>query len=286
MATVEEILEAATFTEDREGIRRAVRQWRVMDPGGMDSVQAAAFVVVPRGSIHPSDSGMLSEGKQANPTPNWPFVWLVTVPYSSQVDEDTGESDQSIPPLDRAPKWEYPGENAFSEFVTEDIFLEPLLNAAGDPFPPQEVQRGGVQVSVTVWREYDSFDTRADYLDMLFHVNDDLWGEYNEWEAGEAYMTAIRPVTEMYGTTRYRRVTYIAVIKKGGWNTFLQNKGFNELFGGVKGAILDRLGNPVQEAVFLDPDGLQLDFNQDGTLDDDPVDLEFQLIESAPFPTQ
>lgn len=287
---VREMFREATYSQDAEGVETTTRVFHIQGETDMRPPAAVALCGVSRGDAHPDDTGMLCNGLTVVNVGQGAGIWRVVASYSSDTQSEADDQSDIRPDL-RLPVWDYPGTVTHEEFVTEDLNGEPLVNKAGDPFPPYPIKKGAPQVRLTVWMAYDDFDPRADYGELLFHTNADKWGEYGEWEPGEAYMVEIRPTNETFEGVRYRKVEYIADTKiTAGINDLpwtpiaFKNKGFNELLADLKVPCADFEGNKYSQPQFLNPQGGMLDANRNGVLDQDPQDLLFDLIPEADFP--
>lgn len=282
-----EITDGCGASTDVKGITRTDRRWKIdSDTDNWRPLAALSLVPVSIGNPHPDNSELLAKAKVFEPGAS-KMEGFVRVSYDSELTDSQDPSQPNLDPVDRV-KWGYRGER-FSDFRTQALNGEWLLNGAGDALEAVDVPFGGLNVSLTYYEPYDDLDIVM-ICETLFHVNDDFWGEYGEIEPGEAYMVDVNIPEEgvwLYGS-RWRIITWLATVKLGGWNPFeFDNKGFNELKGGKKIPCMDLKGNKYSDPQFLNIVGGMLDANRDGNFvgEGDPFTLDFDMLPEASFPS-
>ena len=286
--TANEIDTQESVQTDAKGTNTYTRAFQVLaDPEKLTITTAKGSCGISHGDAHPEDSDALVVGISASRV----NIYEVTVVFTySDNRELTADSPTPATNVPLEPVWSGNGAR-FTRFVTEDVNGEPLLNGAGDPFPPFETQDGGLRLNLTVWRTLASFDELNDIANLMWKVNNAQWGRVNQFEAEEALMVDASFQTIFIGANvPIVQIDYTAEIKLGGWNPVkFQNKGFNFIpaganpvvggaFNAVKRPFRGDKGELLAEPQLLKPNG------NPATTAADSFAVEYDLYQQASFP--
>lgn len=171
-------------------------------------------------------------------------TWLVTVEYSSEVEESPEN------PLLREPEvsWEF---QQFQKPAERDVNGNTITNSAGDPFDPAPEVDDSRPVLVVVKNEATFNEARAiQYQDA---VNTD---QFRGFEPNQAKIQSITGRKMEENNVEFWQVTYTVHFRREGWNLEILDRGYNEA-GGTP--IFDEKGQKPSQPPLLNGSGQKLE---------------------------
>lgn len=260
------------WTTRASGDTKAHREWDRKFIVIYDEIVHAAEVLeatgVPiRWEPHPLDANMLAEHGEATNKDDDPYVWEVTITYSSRAgDEDRGQDDPRDRPIEI--------ETDFVSFQVPMLYDKngkAVLNSAKDRFdPPWQMEDSR---PVLRYSRYESALNLARSLAYRNAVNIDGFAGFS---AGELMCMHIKQKRHFENNiecwhTQYEfqgkangTITSAGSTKNyNGWDAVIPDMGFNEIINGKKVGIHTKPdngkpGKPVSKEVRLDGTGKAL----------------------------
>jgi hypothetical protein len=230
-------------------------------------------------SAHPDQAntylvsiGVTASGETADDDGTPARLWTVDLEYGTL-------AAGVVPggPLAQPPRWSltpYPVE----EPAYVDFDGQPILNSAGDPFnPPLTYER--LKYTFTVTRNEASPDLGT-ILALSNKVNAADWLIFAAQTAKTLPIEVPAAEFDNETSTLFYPMKYSWDIDPNTWKVKVLNQGFRELKSGKLVQVMGDDGEPVNDPVLLDEDGLKLDYPVDDT---SIVFKEFQLLETADF---
>lgn len=217
---------------------------------------------------HPLDAAMLAEHADAVHIDGSPYVWLVTISYSSKAgDEERGQDDPRARPTEI--------ETDFASFQVPMLYDKngkAVLNSAKDRFDPSWQMEDSRPI--IRFARYESSLDLARSLAFRNAVNTDSF--LGIFEAGELMCMHIKQKRhfengiecyytqyEFQGKANGTITSNGSTLDYDGWDAVIPDMGFNEILNGKKVAIHTKPdngkpGKPVSKEVRLDGNGKAL----------------------------
>lgn len=248
---VGEILEARATATDRS-VREYTRQFRVQTTSITDDAAVAGSATgVPRlGDPYVTNTSMDVGARVRSVSPQQsgetPFLWVVTVEYSSAV---TDPLRQNADPILRPAQVEWDA-NKYQKVVEIDLLGRPMKNSAGGWFdPPVEID--DTRLTLTITRAEADFNALVAFayndainLDVFFGGAATCW-KCQGIKARSAYENG----------AAFWWVTYPFEFRVEGWRKQMVDKGTWEILDGKVVGMVDEFGMPLTEPQLLNGGG-------------------------------
>jgi hypothetical protein len=240
-------------------------------------------------AVCPWDSNLFAYDLQTDQNGENPFLWKVTIQYTSLsfgINGKTDPSQRDPNPTARPALIDIDTEE-YMEAVLYDINGSPLRNSANDPFdPPFELQRYMPVIRITKNVASGSFDysTIKDYNGAK---NSDTFlgfspGELRIWLRASREFEENQFFWKLEATIKVREITTVDIGEgpesRGGWFLDTYDIGFRARHGDGSYTILKdaHTGQQLQNPAFL-RDGLEI------SPDDTPATLRFDIYPEENF---
>lgn len=215
-------------------------------------------------------STLLAVDHDVKQLPDSPFIWKLTVRYSTDAIDP---SKQQLDPLDRPPEVQWGGEDQ-TVTVWKDANGDPILNTAGDPFEKGIDTTKRVRTLV-ITRNEASYDAVA----MQIYENRTNSVECFGFAVGEVLSKSITGSSQYEAGERFWKVQYSFRCREGGWKRVLLNQGLRYIDPGTGDLVgaTEASGSPAARPVLLSITGTKLDPG------DEPVYIEIDEFREIDF---
>lgn len=156
-------------------------------------------------------------------------------------------------PWDRTDKFSFNGGVTTAPAIVHynDGFDAPklIVNSAGDPLEGAERENAEWRISITGNRQVFPYATAMAYINT---VNNDSWSGFPPRTLKVQSITGQREVEQVNNAeVPYWQVTVDIAYRPEGWSLKLWDVGYQEIVGGQRKKILDKLNEPVSDPVAL-----------------------------------